>query len=603
MKQLKSLKRDGKGYLYRNLGWLSRNGRDKPSQPKFLLGHDEGLALDRLRRLERLWSLIEQRHRAEPLSGQPTWDRITLAIGKAISRGEHTFHLARQNQPDTREDGAAWADADYAGYLRSLQEMYPVITFVPAETEAFQNGIRKNIEIAESHQSLADDFAKDAGQRTVRDLNETLHKAIKAYVAAIDQDPRFQTHESSPGAQPLTAFGYKLKSTCLDFVNRYADRPLSTMSSLESVQELYDFWRNRPKRKGTDQPIRIDTVKHRLTALNQFLKWLHKSDQFSWRKPLDFDEIDQSVKETKQERSEKARADQVTTFSEEDLVAIYKNTTTPLERLLLLLGLNCGCKQAEVGTIALGDVFLESPHPHADVLGYHTTATDSFIKRMRLKTGVYGEFKLWPHTVLGLKWLVARRERQTHVRSGKHAGAPIPMKPSSVLLTTEAGLPLYRLYESGNTSQDIPKCWARVVKRAMAVSPQVPQLSYSTLRRTASNFLRKTYGGEVASVFLQHGSPFEKDRLLEEYSNRPFGRLFEALDRLGERLRPMFDMFMIRSPQSPCCRRTGRMGVPMLVSQGSRKSSGCSPKEGRSPKSRRSSEFIPRLSTGIGDDW
>ena len=198
MKQLKSLKRDGKGYLYRNLGWLPQNGRGKPNQPKFLLGHDEDQALDRVRRLERLWSLIEQRHRAEPLSGQPTWDRITLAIGKAISRGEHTFHLARQNQPDTREDGSAWADADYAGYLRSLQEMYPVITFVPAETEAFQNGIRKNIAIAENYQSLADDFAKDAGQPTIRDLNETLHKALNAYARAIEDDPRYATHDTSP---------------------------------------------------------------------------------------------------------------------------------------------------------------------------------------------------------------------------------------------------------------------------------------------------------------------------------------------------------------------------------------------------------------------
>ena len=68
-----------------------------------------------------------------------------------------------------------------------------------------------------------------------------------------------------------------------------------------------------------------------------------------------------------------------------------------------------------------------------------------------------------------------------------------------------------------------------------------PATQLQRLRRTASNSLRNTYGGEVASVFLQHGSPFEKDRLLEEYSNRPFGRLFEALDRLGDRLKPMFD--------------------------------------------------------------
>jgi len=71
-------------------------------------------------------------------------------------------------------------------------------------------------------------------------------------------------------------------------------------------------------------------------------------------------------------------------------------------------------------------------------------------------------------------------------------------------------------------------------------------MAASTSRPLVTNrhkwpFLRKAYGGEVANVFLQHGSPFEKDWLLEDYANRPYGRLCEALDRYGERLRQMFD--------------------------------------------------------------
>jgi DNA-binding CsgD family transcriptional regulator len=553
VKRTQTLKRDGKGYLYRNLGWFPRDDGQPGTQPKFLLGRDEDQAVERLHRLERLWELVEQHHEPSQPS-KPAWDDTTLPIAKAISRGEHTFRLPRQNLPGEDEEDKARADADYAGYLRRMQDAYPVITFIPEDAEAFQNGIRKNIQLAEESQATSDDYARDARQPSVRDMRETLHKAIRAFADAIEGVPKYQSHDTSPGAQPLRAWGYKLKEVCLDFIDRYEDRPMSALTTVDSLQCLYDYWRSRPKRKGTDRAITVKTVKHRLTALDQFLKWLHRTDTFSWRKPVDFDEVDRSVKETKEELASRARPDQVVTFSEEQLISIYQSTTTPLERLLLLLGLNCGCKQAEVGTITLGEVILEACHPYADVLGFHTSDQDSFIKRVRLKTGVYGEFKLWPHTVVGLKWLIERRRRQARVKSGKHAGEPIPIKSSSVLLTTENGLPLYRLYASGNTSQEIPNCWRRIAKRA-----KIDGGTYSALRRSTANFLRKTYGGEVASVFLQHGSPFERDRLLEEYSNRPYGKLFEALDRWGERLRSMFDSVSDPFPEET---RKGGANIP-----------------------------------------
>jgi hypothetical protein len=406
MPRIQSLKRDSKGYLYRNLGWFSQEDGQHATQPKFLLGRDEDQAIERLRRLERMWELVEQNFEASELSKKPTWEDETLRIAKAISRGEHIYYLRRQNLPGKEGEDAAHADADYAGYLRAMQDAYPVVTFIPDDAEAFQNGVRKNLEIAESKQFLADEFAKDARQPSVRDMRETLHKAINAFVDAIEQNPKYKNHDVSPGSQPLTAWGYKLKTVCLDFLERYEDRPLSALSTVESIQSLYDYWRNRPKRKGTDRAITVKTVKHRLTGLDQFLKWLHRTDKFSWRRPEDFDGVDRSVKETNEEMASRARPDQVVTFSEKQLVTLYQNTTSLLERLLFLLGLNCGCKQAEVGTITLGEVFLDEFHPFADMLGFQSSANDSFIKRVRLKTGVYGEFKLWPHTVLGLKWLL-----------------------------------------------------------------------------------------------------------------------------------------------------------------------------------------------------
>ncbi len=549
MNRAKTLKRDKKGYYYRNLGWLSRGNGEKWTQPKFLLGRNEREALDRLRRLERLWELVKQHHESEYADGKPTWDKLTLAVGRAICRGEHVFPLPRQNQPGDGPEDAAWANADYAGYLRQIQEGYPIIAFIPEDADAFENGLGKNLEMAQNYrssadekQTLAEDFARDAGQPTpVREVKETLHKAIRAFVDSIDSNPTYRNHNKGPGEQPLKASGYKLKHDCLDFCKRYKDRPLSSLGTLSSLQSLYDYWRDRPGHRRTGDPIKVRTAGNRMKMLTLLLKWLHRTDDFSWRKPGDFEEIERSVNETKEEKAARARPDQAETFSDEELAILYQSCTTPLERLLMLLGLNCGFKLAEAGTLTPMEIVLDARHPYADLLEYRTSESDSFVKRIRQKTDVYGELKLWPHTVHGLQWLVERRQQQTKIASGAFAGEDITMSQSSVLLTNRSGYPMYRLYKSGNTSQDIPKCWRRTVERAAEGSSAVHVHSYSALRRTTANFLRLNYDGEVASLFLFHGHPFEKDKLLEEYTNRPYGRLFKALDHFAERLRRMFD--------------------------------------------------------------
>ena len=64
---------------------------------------------------------------------------------------------------------------------------------------------------------------------------------------------------------------------------------------------------------------------------------------------------------------------------------------------------------------------------------------------------------------------------------------------------------------------------------------------FGSLRKTTADYLRRNHGGEVASVFLSHGHLFEGDKLLEAYTNRPYGKLFKALDNLKDELSPMFE--------------------------------------------------------------
>ncbi|WP_020466864.1 hypothetical protein [Singulisphaera acidiphila] len=89
--------------------------------------------------------------------------------------------------------------------------------------------------------------------------------------------------------------------------------------------------------------------------------WLHKAKAFDWQKSEDFDKL-----ETKDKGLPKERTDigflNVEVFRIEELAVLYKYAT-PLERLLILLGLNCGFKGAEQGRLLFDHLFLDWPHP------------------------------------------------------------------------------------------------------------------------------------------------------------------------------------------------------------------------------------------------
>ena len=86
--------------------------------------------------------------------------------------------------------------------------------------------------------------------------------------------------------------------------------------------------------------------------------------------------------------------------------------------------------------------------------------------------------------------------------------------------------------------------------------PNFPNYSFSSLRDTASNRIRHIAGGEVAAVFLCHGKPVKEDNLLDLYTNRPFGKLFEALRQLQEDLKPVFDAAPVDPWQQPMRQHT-----------------------------------------------
>jgi hypothetical protein len=70
---------------------------------------------------------------------------------------------------------------------------------------------------------------------------------------------------------------------------------------------------------------------------------------------------------------------------------------------------------------------------------------------------------------------------------------------------------------------------------------EIRRLSFGKLRKTAGNLIRQFADGEVAGVFLCHGQPVESDDLLDLYTARPFGRVFQAIRDVEKHLEPMFE--------------------------------------------------------------
>ncbi len=102
-------------------------------------------------------------------------------------------------------------------------------------------------------------------------------------------------------------------------------------------------------------------------------------------------------------------------------------------------------------------------------------------------------------------------------------------------------MPLDRRSANGNPSRQIPNSFSRLQKRIVDDGNEITRLPFKHLRKTAGDLIRRFSDGEVAGVFLLHGSPVTTDKLSDVYTNRPFGKVYEAIRRTEEYLQPVFE--------------------------------------------------------------
>ena len=258
-------------------------------------------------------------------------------------------------------------------------------------------------------------------------------------------------------------------------MTRHENQPLSMLDET-AVEEMFRFWRQRPFKKGSTKPISRNSAENYIGELKRFLRWLHKCKDFDWRKPENFDEIKTKVDAAPGDQQRKLV--QVDTFSLDEL-RLLNEYATPLERVFLLLGLNCGFGVAEIASLLVGEVVLFKGHEerHQEILGYPTTNADSFIKRIRRKNSVYGEHILFPQTVEAMQWVLERRRKHPNF----HAEA--------VLLLNDKGEAYNRPTKGDHRNQQIPE----PLRRPSAANSAGPSRFSSPLIRETAEDRRRSH--------------------------------------------------------------------------------------------------------------
>lgn len=451
----------------------------------------------------------------------------------AIAGGEVVCRLAAPLPPRDVDDFRA-----YAALVDKYAKKYRMIAVLPADVEAYQNGKG----ISEERKREVVQIGRDVfGEANILDVEtQTLHEALDDYIAYIKSS--FVDVET----RLITGWGNTQVKEALRLKQNHPNFQLSRLD-LTTIEGMINFWRNRPVSKKSGEPIKVKTAKGHIKRLKNFMWWLHRQDKYRWKIPPEVERLSVKVRETDRETQQRARPQQVETYSVSELTTLYKYAL-PFERLYILLCMNCGFSIAEFGTMRLNQIFLRQRHGFDELLGYSSNPGQSWIKRVRIKTKVYGVFLLWPETVLAIEWAIDRRHKQP--KFGQDA----------LLCLTERGLPFVGQTSGGNNSTRLTKHWYRgLLDRVAKDYPDFRRLSPKCLRKTSGNMIRDIAGGEVMAVFHCRGQAVKTDHLADLYSNRPFGKVFRAIEELRVRMQPMFDA--VHGDAFP---RTAKKGGPNI---------------------------------------
>jgi integrase len=496
---------DAKGNYRRELGW-KRKSEGGYRQHCFSLGRDRAQAAIRSLQLETVWEAVQKQWQRDRETERPLWDDDTLAVASAVAKGERVVTLTMPPTADNLSDcppGGQVLRAEIATeWLFRLRRDFPMVEIHFDNPAIETTGTDRLQQAAVDHEQAAEMIRQLTGGAKGGANGQTLHKAIDAFAEALKT-----TYRAADGRPTQWAC---LKARLLRYIKEAAaDCPLSAFG-LSAIDGLVIYWKNRPVAKKTGKPCSVAYCREMVKTLREFVKWLHRSPDWKWRRPDDYETFPVRIRVSAAELARRLTPHQVQTFTTDQLATLY-HVAPYATRAMMLLALNCGFGAAEIVSLQLAEIHLDKPHGHYSIHG-------SFVKRLRFKSKVYGEWKLWPETAVAVRAYIDRR----------------PETAETTLFVSRNGRTYDHVTASGQRNS-VAKAWDRTMRRA-----GLHGLSFNKLRKTGADLVKRATDGETAAVFLAHGQTVAGDELADLYTNRHFDKVFAATDRVRETLAPVF---------------------------------------------------------------
>lgn len=509
------LKQEKDGTYYR---WLGQN--QNRTKQKFRLGNNKAVARKRMSLIQLLFQ--SQSEAARFYGGG--WVPEFLANAKLVAKGKKAT-LPRLKLFVNDSDFIQQSPETYAKLLLALNKHE--VLFEAESPQHLSEAVS-----AISNRQKKDRILKSKLADTNPDKNPTgqvLCEAFTAYKAHVKAKYVDERNE-------ITQWGKKK----IDYVNSIihyvkssqgkSDSDFNVLEvdladlTLECCQRVVDTFRNRPlsRRSKETERLKPKSTSGLMKELNEFWEWLDLSDQWQWERPRKFSKLNTKIAELSHDEAfeEKNKREKWNITDEE--IRILFNTCTPVERVILLLGLNCAFGAAEIGCLRKGFIKFETNE----------------IDGIRFKTLVDSRHKLWPETSKALKWELARRETLPQLE-----------EHSEIVFLSNRGLPLWKKTKSGNASNGIARRWNSLMKRVRKDHPEFRVISFGKLRKTAAIRVLELADATTASLILAHGVP-SSDKLLKNYISIPWQDLYDAQLAYGDAIRPLittdFDPFMER---------------------------------------------------------
>ena len=107
----------------------------------------------------------------------------------------------------------------------------------------------------------------------------TLHDALRSY-------SRWLEAEYADPQRQVTAWGRTQMRQAGLLIDRHEDLPLAKLD-YATIETMIRYWRKRPpsRANASGGPVAKKSAENFIKTLKGFLKWLHRTDEFTWSRP------------------------------------------------------------------------------------------------------------------------------------------------------------------------------------------------------------------------------------------------------------------------------------------------------------------------------